>query len=35
MLKKRWKAIDIKTKMMVGKDHILKFGDVIEIISGK
>jgi len=29
------KAIDIKTKMMVGKDHILKFGDVIEIISGK
>lgn len=29
------KAIDIKTKMMVGKDHILKAGDVIEIVSGK
>jgi hypothetical protein len=29
------KAIDIKTKMMVGKDHVLKFGDVIEIVSGK
>lgn len=29
------KAIDVKNKIMVGKDHILKFGDVIEIISGK
>jgi len=29
------KAINIKTKMMVGKDHILDFGDIIEIISGK
>ena len=29
------KAIDIKTKMMVGKEHKLKFGDVIEIVSGK
>ncbi|MFW6286122.1 MAG: YchF-related putative GTPase [Nanoarchaeota archaeon] len=29
------KAIDVKTKMMVGKDHVLKFGDIIEIISGK
>ncbi len=29
------KAIDIKTKMMVGKDHILKSGDIIEIVSGK
>lgn len=29
------KAIDIKTKMMVGKDHKLKFSDIIEIISGK
>ncbi|NCC70725.1 TGS domain-containing protein [bacterium] len=29
------KAIDIKTKRMVGKDHILQFGDIIEIISGK
>lgn len=29
------KAIDVKAKMMVGKDYILKFGDVVEIISGK
>jgi ribosome-binding ATPase YchF (GTP1/OBG family) len=29
------KATDVKTKMMVGKDHVLKFGDVIEITSGK
>lgn len=29
------KAINIKTKMMVGKDHKLGFGDIIEIISGK
>lgn len=29
------KAIDVKTKMMVGKDHKLKFGDIIEIVSGK
>ena len=29
------KAIDVKNKIMVGKSHILKFGDVIEIISGK
>lgn len=29
------KAIDVKTKMMVGKDHILKFGDIVEIVSGK
>jgi len=29
------KAIDVKTKMMVGKDHSLKFGDIVEIISGK
>ncbi len=29
------KAIDVKTKMMVGKDHPLKFGDVVEIVSGK
>ncbi len=29
------KAIDIKTKMMVGKDHQLKFGDIVEIVSGK
>jgi ribosome-binding ATPase YchF (GTP1/OBG family) len=29
------KAIDVKTKMMIGKTHILKFGDIVEIISGK
>ncbi len=29
------KAIDIKTKKMVGKDHPLNFGDIIEIVSGK
>lgn len=29
------RAIDIKTKRTVGKDHILKSGDVIEIITNK
>ncbi len=29
------KAINVKTKMMVGKDHKLGFGDIIEIVSGK
>ena len=29
------KAIDVKTKMPVGKDHILKSRDVIEIMSSK
>ncbi len=29
------KAIDVKAKIMVGKDHVLKFGDIIEIVSGK
>lgn len=29
------KAVDIKTKKMVGKEHPLKFGDIIEIVSGK
>jgi len=29
------KAIDVKNKIMVGKEHKLKFGDVIEIISSK
>lgn len=29
------RAIDVKTKRTVGKDHILKAGDVIEIISDK
>jgi ribosome-binding ATPase len=29
------KAIDVKTKMLVGKEHNLKFGDIIEIVSGK
>jgi ribosome-binding ATPase len=29
------RAIDVKTKRTVGKDHILKHRDVVEIISGK
>ena len=29
------RAIDVKTKMTVGKEHLLKSGDVVEIISGK
>ena len=29
------KAIDVKTKMLLGKDHLLKKNDVIEIVSGK
>ena len=29
------RAIDVKTKRTVGKDHILKSGDVVEIISDK
>ncbi|MCA9487009.1 redox-regulated ATPase YchF [Candidatus Woesearchaeota archaeon] len=29
------KAINVRTKMMVGKDHILSFGDIVEIVSGK
>ena len=29
------RAIDVKTKMAIGKDHKLKHQDVIEIISGK
>jgi hypothetical protein len=29
------RAIDIKTKMTVGKDHLLKHGDVVEIVAGK
>lgn len=29
------KANNVKTKMQIGKDHILEFGDVVEIISGK
>ena len=29
------RAIDVKTKRTVGKEHILKHGDVVEIISGK
>ncbi len=29
------RAVDVKTKMTVGKEHLLKNGDVIEIISGK
>jgi len=29
------KAIDVKNKITIGKDHLLKNGDVVEIISGK
>jgi ribosome-binding ATPase len=29
------RAIDVKTKMTIGKEHVLKNGDVVEIISGK
>lgn len=29
------KAMDVKKRMPVGKEHILKNGDVVEIISGK
>jgi ribosome-binding ATPase YchF (GTP1/OBG family) len=29
------KAVDIKTKMTIGKEHVLKHRDIIEIISGK
>lgn len=29
------RAIDVKTRMTVGKEHPLKFGDVIEIIANK
>lgn len=29
------RAIDVKTKRTVGKDHILKYGDVVEIVSDK
>ena len=29
------RAIDVKTKRTVGKEHLLKFGDVVEIISNK
>jgi len=29
------RAIDVKTKMTVGKEHLLKHGDVVEIVSRK
>ncbi|MBC8500860.1 MAG: redox-regulated ATPase YchF [Nanoarchaeota archaeon] len=29
------RGIDLKTKMVIGKDHILKNGDVIEIVTSK
>lgn len=29
------RAIDVKTKMTVGKEHQLKYGDVIEIVANK
>ena len=33
--KKFIRAIDVKTKMTVGKEHLLKNRDVVEIISGR
>ena len=33
--KKFIRAVDVKTKMTVGKDHLLKHRDVVEIISGR
>jgi len=29
------RAIDVRTKMTVGKDHLLKSGDVVEIVTGR
>ena len=29
------KAVDLKTKQVIGKEHILKHRDVVEIITGK
>jgi len=29
------RAIDVKTKMTVGKDHVLKSGDILEIVADK
>ena len=29
------RAIDARTKRVVGKDHVLKHGDVVSIVSGK
>jgi len=29
------RAIDVRTKMTVGKEHVLKDGDIVEIVSGK
>ncbi len=29
------KAINVRTKRMVGKEHVLDFGDIVEIVSGK
>tara|TARA_Y100000310_G_C20401343_1_gene677541 strand:- start:7 stop:165 length:159 start_codon:yes stop_codon:yes gene_type:complete len=29
------RAIDVKTKMTVGKDHQLKHGDILEIVADK
>ncbi len=33
--KKFIRAIDVKTKRTVGKDHLLQHGDVVEIVAGK
>ncbi len=29
------RAIDVKTKQIIGRDHVLKYGDVIEIVFNK
>jgi len=29
------KAIDVKKRIAIGKEHLLENGDVVEIISGK
>ncbi len=29
------RAVDMKTKQVVGKDHVLKNGDVVEIVTNK
>ena len=29
------KAVDMKTKQVIGKEHVLKNGDVVEIVTSK
>ena len=33
--KKFIRAINVKTKMTIGRDHVLQHKDVVEIVSGK